>query len=560
MAKIHAIALIIACGIFGTPLSLFAGTIPTHPDTPAPKSLSKLLYVTLDKSQTYLIPYIERKLKNLRKPNSNIVLYDSVVSLNVLVGYRGVQATMMDDLNDIYKGRAKATPQSSSHKDTLVDLKRWLRGFQSLLAINVTALGELVEYQFILYDIKPNGVEITYKNSSSIFIDPKSAHYQADMNRGLDQVFESANRQPLVNLISNIKPIDDTLYFTTQDTLNLQPIVDDESIEEDRIYFWTQDSMQKLPIQPSKKDQSLTNLAPGRYNLRFRVSNGVNYSKTDTVKLNVYTRPRLTVSRPYDVSFFRKFGDRLVIQEYIFAPPQIDYLSDYLVFTDSTRFAGTTPNLIVRLTDKNGTKYAGKSYTFRPNFPDTLSFAGVTLIGSPDTMQTPIKAVRNNSYYISFVAKNAAMQSEGVKEELNVYRRWPLSLVYDVMIFPSDHNGLYHSWINAGLGLDLRLNRWLSGMAIVGTDLAQASFKHFYTDLIANLGPIREWSPPFNRLEGGPALLINHDNGNESTGFKFAYNFYGGGHTNLKLGGGFYNQNHVNYYAIHFTGDIFFNH
>jgi hypothetical protein len=480
-----------------------------HPDTTKPK----LLYVTLDKSETYLIPYIERKLKNLRKPNSNIVLYDSVVSLNVLVGYRGVQATMMDDLNDVYKGRTKATPQAPQKKDTPVDLKKWLHGFQSLLAINVTTLGELVEYQFILYDIKPNGIEISYKNSSSIFIDPKAAHYQAELNRGLDQVFDSANRQPVVNLTSNKKPIDNTFFITSDDTLLLQPIVDDESVEEDRIYFWTQDTAQHLPILPSKKDQWLRNLAPGSYTLRFRVSNGINYSKTDSINLNVYTRPQLTVTRPNDESFFHKFNDRLVIQEYLFAPPHVDYFSDYLIVLDSTRFVGSTPKLIVRVTDKSGTKYAGKSFVFGASFPDTLAFAGATLLGSIDTMATPIKTGRNNSYYISFLARNPAMQSAAVRNDLNVYRRRPLSLVYDVMIFPVDKAGLYHSWINAGVGLDLRLNRWLSGIAIVGTDLAQASFKHFYTDLIANFGPIREWSAPFNRLEGGPALLINHDNG-----------------------------------------------
>jgi hypothetical protein len=534
-----------------------------HPDTTKPK----LLYVTLDQSKIYLVPYIERKLKNLRKPNSNDVLYDSVVSLNVLVGYRGVQATMMDDLNDIYKGRTKATPQRTQKKDTLVDLKRWLHGFQSLLAINVTTLGELVEYQFILYGIDAAGTQLSYKNSSSIFVDPRAAHYQAELNRGLDQVFDSANRKPIVNLTANKIPIHKSFYLTSDDTLLLQPIVDDESVEEDRIYFWTQDSAQKLPILPSKKDQWLRNLVPGSYTLRFRVSNGVNYSEIDTITLHVYTRPRLTVTRPNDNSFFQKFQDRLVIQEYLFAPPLIEYFSDYLVFTDLTRFgdssyrfADSTPNLSVRLTDKNGIKYAARSVKFGPEFRGRPPFPADTLIGRIDTMQTPIKSGRNNSYYLSFAAGNPAIMSDTVRSELNVFRRRPLSLVYDVMIFPVDKAGLFHSWINAGVGLDLRLNQWISGIAIVGTDLAQASFKHFYTDLIANFGPVPQWSPPFNRLEGGPALLINHDTGDESTGVRITYNFYSGGHTNLKIGGSFYNQDHVNYYAIRFLGDIFVNH
>ncbi|HMH32912.1 MAG TPA: hypothetical protein VK543_07770 [Puia sp.] len=61
-------------------------------------------------------------------------------------------------------------------------------------------------------------------------------------------------------------------------------------------------------------------------------------------------------------------------------------------------------------------------------------------------------------------------------------------------------------------------------------------------------------------FEGGPALLINHDNGEVSTGFKVDYTFYCGSQTNLELGGSYYNQGNSDYFAIHFTGDIFFNH
>lgn len=551
----------IAFFIFCRPLDAMAGGTFHPGDTTKPKVTVKpnLLYVTLDKSETWLIPYIERKLKNVRRPDTDVTLFGSVVSLNILASHQSIQATVMDDLNEVYNGAGTAQAQTLK-ETTKVTYAQWLRNYQSLLTIKVASLGELVEYQFTLYNIVSAGRDIRYVNSSSIFLDPRSSHYQADVNRGLDQVFADAGKPPAINLISNIRPVGDTFYFTSEDTLNLQPIIDDESAEGDRIYFWIQDTTQKLPILPSKKDQLLHNLLPGRYTLLFRMSNGFNYSSTQIINLNVYTRPRLTVTRPTDVSFFQKFGDRLVIQEYLFAPPRVDYFSDYLVLTDTTRFAGVTPNLLVRLTDKNATRYAARSFGFRANSTDTLGFVGASLIGSLDTMQTPIKTGRNNSYYITLMARNPAMQSGTIRNELSVYRRRPLSLVYDVMIFPVDKAGLFHSWINASVGLDLRLNRWLSGIAIFGTDLAQASFKHFYTDLIANFGPIREWSAPFNRIEGGPALLINHDNGEESTGVKLAYNFYGGGHTNLKIGIGFYNQDHVNYYAIHFTGDIFFNH
>jgi hypothetical protein len=531
-------------------------------DTAAPK----LLYALVKGSETYLIPYIERKLKNLRRPDSDILLYDSVASLNILMNDAGIEATLIDNLNEAYAG--KVTPESrpkevsAKIQSARIQYSSYLRNYQSILAIKVVALQDLVEFQFTLYDIIHKGFDIRYRNSSSIFIDPRSSHYQADVNRGLDQVFEKANKKPLVNLTSNIKEVDGTYFLTSEDTLLLQPIVEDESVEEDRIYFWSQDTAERprAPILPSKKDQSLRNLPLGIYHLHFTVSNGINYSKADTILLNVYRRPLLTVKRKRDESLFRKFADRLVIQEYIFATRQIVFFSDYLAALDSTRFVGSPPELWVKVTDKKGAIYASRSFPFRPPANDTAGISGTELIPDIENTVTPVKAVRGNYYLISFAARNPAMESREVKNDLNVFQHWPLSLLYDVMIFPVDKNGLYHSWINAGIGLDLRLNKWLSGIAIVGTDLAQASFRHFYTNLIANFGPIASWHTPFNKLEGGPALLINHDNGNESTGFKLSYNFYTGNYTNLKIGGSFYNQDHVNYYAIHFTGDIFLNH
>lgn len=556
MAKISttlAIWLIIVCS--AGPVPVLAGPTPIPVDTTAPK----LLYV-VEGTQNYLIPYIERKLKNLRRPDSDILLYDSVASLNTLTVLASIQATLIDALSEAYAGNI--TPQFKVQRDSARKFSNFLQNYQSVLAIKVTPLQDLVEFQFTLYDIINEGFNLRYRNSSSIFVDPRSSHYQADLTRGLDQVFEQANKKPCVNLTANRNRIDKAYYLTVDDTLLLQPIIDDESVESDRIYFWTQFFMDsiKAPILPSRKDQSLMHLRPGKYELYFSVSNGINYSATDTIILHVYTQPPLTITRPHDASFFRKFPDRMVIQEYVFATRQIDYFSDYAAGLDARLFTSPPPGLFVTVSDKNGAIYATKSFPFTHPGPDTAKFSGKELIGSVDTMLTPIKTVKDNKYTISFVARNRAMTSREIRHDLSVYQRLPLSILYDVMIFPVGKNGLYHSWINAGIGLDLRLNKWLSGVGIVGTDLAQASFRHFYTNLIANFGPISSWHSPFNKLEGGPALLIDHDNGNESTGFKLSYNFYAGGHTNLNIGGSFYNLNHVNYYALHFTGNILFNH
>lgn len=550
--------------------SLLAGSNPIPGDTVSPKPKKRLLYV-VEGNQSYLIPYIERKLKNLRRPDSDTTLYDSVASLNILAVTNTIEATVFDILSESYAGNLT----DSFQKKKAVYKKRYssfLGGFQALLSIKVNPLQDLVEFQFTLYDIINKGNNLQYKNSSSIFIDPRSSRYQADINRGLDQVFEEANKQPRVSITANLNKVNitsntnvlvDRYFLTIEDTLLLRPIVDDESIEEDRIYFWSQDSTDKERafIELSKKDQSLKNLKPGIYHLHFKVSNGINYSDLHTIRLHVYTRPLLSISRPGDKTILRTFPDRLIIQEYVFTPRQIDQFSSYDVKLDSTHFAGATPRLWVKIYDKKGPVYVFKDFPIDSALKTAKINSNQTpIIDNIDNLQTPMTTVRGNKYVISFVAKNAAMESREVMDDLNVYQRWPVSLLYDVMIFPVDKSGLYHSWINAGMGFDIRLNKWLSGIAIAGTDLAKASFKHFYTNLIANFGPIGSFMKPFDRFEGGPALLINHDNGDVSTGFKVTYTFYSGNHTNLKIGGSYYNQGNTDYFAIHFTGDIFFNH
>lgn len=550
--------------------TLLAGSNLIQGDSASPKPKKKLLYV-VEGSQSYLIPYIERKLKNLRRPDSDTTLYDSVASLNILAVTNTIEATVFDILSENYA--ANKTDSFLKQKDRYKKkYSSFLNGFQSLLSIKVNPLQDLVEFQFTLYDIINKGNNLQYKNSASIFIDPRSSRYQADINRGLDQVFEEANKQPKVSITANINKVNvtsntnvlvDRYFLTIEDTLLLRPIVDDESIEEDRIYFWSQDSTDKERafIELSKKDQSLKNLKPGVYHLYFKVSNGINYSDLHTIRLHVYTKPLLNVSRPGDKTLLRTFPERLIIQEYVFIPRQIDQFSCYEIKLDSSRFFGPTPELWVKIYDKKGPVYVSKPFPIdSARKIARINGEGPRIIDNIDNLQTPMTTVRRNKYIISFVARNPAMESREVVDDLNVYQRRPVSLLYDVMIFPVDKSGLYHSWINAGMGFDLRLNKWLSGIAIVGTDLAKASFKHFYTNLIANFGPIKSFMKPFDKFEGGPALLINHDNGEVSTGFKVAYNFYPGVHTNLKIGGSYYNQGNTDYFAIHFTGDIFFNH
>ena len=83
--------------------SLWARPTPSGADTSLPKASvpirPKLLYV-VEGNQDYMIPYIERKLINLRKPDTDSTLYRSVVNLNILAATTGIEARVFDILRE----------------------------------------------------------------------------------------------------------------------------------------------------------------------------------------------------------------------------------------------------------------------------------------------------------------------------------------------------------------------------------------------------------------------------------------------------------------------------
>ncbi|HEV3413879.1 MAG TPA: hypothetical protein VG101_15465 [Puia sp.] len=520
----------------------------------------KLLYV-VEGAESYMIPYIERKLKNLRQPNSDILLYDSVASLNTLTQTSSIEVKIIDVFNEIYSGNyvAESPAKQASVAKQYSYYSGFLKSFQSVLAIKVNSFLDLIEFQFTLYDISNKGRNIHYRNSSSVFVDPKSAHYQANIISTLNQVFDRANRQPEFRILSNLTKQADTFYLSTEDSLWLEPIVDDESSEDDRLYFWSQghDSV-PLHIDASKKDLLLKKLRPGRYTLSFRTSNGISYSRTENIHICVYVKPLLTIAIPYSPSLFGAPNDALIIQEYLPGPRHVEYFSKYLAIFSPGAFSGGPAKLYLKIVDKKGSAYLGKTFEGPRPGENTLFFNfgdhNYMILENIDTTEFDLPGGNSNTYTMEFVAKSAAMQSNEVRKELHVVQRRAISLVYDAMISPLPQNSLFHSWLNVGLGFDFHINSFLLVTGIFGTNTANKSFAHYYSTFAANL------IIPGNRFQGGPAILVNHDNGTVNLGLRVSYTVVRGGRSDIKLGISYFNMGDVDINALHYTGNVFFIH
>ena len=551
--------------IFCQSTSSFAVTEPLPAADTAPH---KLLYIVEvfqkdkanDKGNDFMIPYIEQKLKNLRYANEDKRLYDSVVSLNIITRQTNIQSSIITSL---INNRIISSPiaEADIQKDPNLNYVKFMQAYDETLLIKINTFNNLIEFQFTLFQRVQGGSGIHYANSSSVFVNPDKPHYQTDIINTLNQVFEKASSKPLSSIVSNKTKTADNIYFlTSEDTLVLEPIIDDGSPEDDRIYFWNQnfkDSV-RANVEVSKKDQKFKNLKPGSYKLSFKVSNGINYSTTDTVRLVVYVKPSLKIDRLQGKFLFEAGMDHLIIQEYLLGYKHIDGFVSYTARINQKEFAGIVPDLYIKIADKKGETYVEKQYAFSAASPNSMPVNDDAhkIIDDINFMNNSFKAIGSNKYTISFMAKNANMQSIEQKRDLDIFQRRAVSLVYDAVISPLSkyRNRLFDSWFNIALGLDLRMNKFLFISALVGTDASNKSFSHLYTNFIANL------TIPGSKFEGGPAIFIGSDNSTISLGFKISYILFQNGRANLKIGDSYYNRGLSDYYSLHCTGNIFFNH
>ena len=521
----------------------------------------KLLYIVQVENKEgregndFMIPYIEQKLKNLRYANLDKRLYDSVVSLNIMIKRPNIQASIITSLINT---RILSSPvvEGDIQKDSGFTYLKFMQSYDETLIIKINTFNSLLEFQFTLFERAQNRFSIRYATSSSVFVNPDKPHYQLDIINTLNQVFDKANSQPRFTVVSNKAKTGN--YLTPEDTLLLEPIIDDRSPEDDRIYFWSQDYKDKVQahVEPSKKDQRLENLSPGSYTLFFYVSNSINYSRTDTIHFTVYSKPTLTIQRIPGKFLFESRIDRLIIQEYMLGYRNVDGFSAYIARLKANQLSGTNTVLFVKIADKKGEVYVEKQYAFAPQSSPQLEInrSASKIIEDINFMNNPFGSIGANRYSISFIAKSENMQSVEVKRDLNIFQRRPISLVYDAAFSPLPKNQLFDSWLNVALGLDLRVANFLFITALAGTNAANNSFRHFYGNFIANL------SFPGIRLEGGPAIFIADDNKTVSLGFKVGYSLFQNGRSKITIADSYYNRGLSDYYSLHCTGDIFFNH
>lgn len=446
----------------------------------------RLLYILDSKSKDYMLPYIEQKLKNLRFPGKNQRLFDNVSSLNTLTQSTNIEGSIITSLieNRVIKDPSIVGRKLEEYKNYL----SYIDDFQSILLIKTNEFKGLIEFQFTLYESTKANQRLSYKTSSSVFIDPEKQHYQTDIIRTLEQVFVQASIAPIISMKSNLHKVNGEYYSSTKDSIIFEPLVTDDNPEDDWIYFWSQaqkDTAHYVQLAKSARKQTFKKLNKGKYVLTFSLTDGINYSKDEQITINVYTPPILHAS--FDGNPYYYPGDnQLVVQRYLFKKYDIRLDSKMKIRADIVDLGKGTYNLNFNILNQNRKPILqNRSATVGQG----QDFNVDNLLGTyplNDDGHNLIANLSSGSYFLSFQAYNDTLKSDSLTQELIVLQRKPLSFILDESVYPFKNYTPYSSVFNMGFGLHLKLDRAISISAFengnISTDKSHSSFSTFFTN------------------------------------------------------------------------------
>lgn len=261
-----------------------------------------LYYVDAKEREDFMVPFIEMTLKEMKYATSpNTSLYN-VNSLNAINRRNMLEGKVSDIYEYLNTSKKIIDPKIRKAKDDSV-IKE-LEGYDQFLYISIRKFESLLEYQFILYDsvAKTTGTPfLNYYLSSSVFVDPRSTTYKAEILFALKQVCLESNQPPRVSIKANTDSDRNVFYFAKGDTVSLTAVVDDIDSPDNRfIYQWQ--ALDSLSVVNRRftgfngrtKSQSLVFSETGEFALAVTVSDGISRSLPDTFRFQIIESPEIT--------------------------------------------------------------------------------------------------------------------------------------------------------------------------------------------------------------------------------------------------------------------------
>lgn len=261
----------------------------------------------------FLQPFIENSIKNLKNKKTNENYFNDVNSINTFVKdseFKGI----MTDLISSNKPQDAILGYSYTEKQikTKEEIFLALTSYDLFLSVRTNTLGELIEFQFQLFNTNKSNLNdgstnfpLNISNDiigvENFFINPKTEGYLTLVENALYRLFDNSNSAPIAKLIVNNITVKngDTLnietknkiYFNGQNSFDL----DTENIK----YFYrsipsigeTPQQFEGLPFIDNRASQEIVIDRSGIYKTNFFVDDGISNSNIITFYILAKNQP-----------------------------------------------------------------------------------------------------------------------------------------------------------------------------------------------------------------------------------------------------------------------------
>ncbi|QRY55592.1 hypothetical protein [Sphingobacterium siyangense] len=258
----------------------------------------------------YMQPFVEKTIKNLQNIDTDSSFFTSVHSFNRFISDNKYQAELNNLILTQKPNNIKINPYySESEKQIRNRIFEILNKYDYFLTVKTNTLGELIEFQFQLYETVSS--ENTVYNISdrvlsveNFFINPKEKDYKVEITNALQRLFKKSNRIPEAELkifdqFFNADSGNNKIVLPIDISIMIDGSNSGDNDTEIITYHWRNiieknekyQTTKKLIFQDNSPIQNVKIKESGEYKIGFKVFDGIDYSKEVVINIIVREKP-----------------------------------------------------------------------------------------------------------------------------------------------------------------------------------------------------------------------------------------------------------------------------
>jgi hypothetical protein len=287
----------------------------------------KLLYYF--QQPGFLVPYIESELKkmttsSINKKNDVERYFKEVESFNRLKEDSKLQSEMANIVWNKYNATSLINLELIDNKVNS-EIINTIISYNYFLTIKTNTLGELIEFQFELFETNPlidsdskgnirSGTLKKVKKIENFFINPKNPDYLKEIKNALYRLFDENNDPPIAIIEMYNKSYSKSFesFVSKGDTIEISGARSYDIDTEEISYKWKNipvenqyyQHINKVNLLPTSPNQKIIISNDSIYYLSFNVSDGINDSRPINIKLIPTEKPKTITPLYQDFNSF----------------------------------------------------------------------------------------------------------------------------------------------------------------------------------------------------------------------------------------------------------------